>query len=78
MALDLADYETKARDAVMAFWGNRDKARQKQIETGKIDQGERASVTAGNNMDGFIALVIDLVKANGLEATPLFIEGGPY
>jgi len=26
MALDLADYETKARDAVMAFWGNREKA----------------------------------------------------
>jgi hypothetical protein len=66
MALDLADYETKAREAVMAFWGNREKARQKQIEAGKADQGERASVTAGNNMDGFIALVIDLVKANGL------------
>lgn len=50
----------------MAFWGNREKARQKQIEAGKADQGGRASVTAGNNMDGFIALVIDLVKANGL------------
>jgi hypothetical protein len=66
MALDLADYKKKARKAVMAFWGNREKARQKQIEAGKADQGERASVTAGNNMDGFIALVIDLIKANGL------------
>jgi hypothetical protein len=66
MSLDLADYETKARDAVMAFWGNREKARQKQIEAGNVDAGERGSVTAGNNMDGFIALVIDLVKANGL------------
>jgi len=42
MALDLADYETKARDAVMAFWGNREKARQKQVEAGFVDQGERA------------------------------------
>ena len=50
----------------MAFWGNRDKARQKQVEAGTTDQGERAGVTAGKNMDGFVALVIDLVKANGL------------
>ena len=66
MALDLADYENKARDAVMAFWSNREKARQKQVYMGLTDQGERASVTAGKNMDGFIALVVDLVKANGL------------
>lgn len=66
MALDLANYETKTRDAVMAFWGNREKARQKQIEAGKVDQGERAGVTGGKNMDGFVALVVDIVKANGL------------
>src|ERR1017187_340823 len=66
MAIDLVDYERKAAEAVMAFWGNRDKARQKQIEAGTTDQGERAGVTAGKNMDGFVALVIDLVKANGL------------
>lgn len=66
MALDLQDYERKAGQAVRAFWGNRAKARQKQIESGKADQGERAGVTAGKNMDGFIALVIDIVKANGL------------
>ena len=50
----------------MAFWGNRAKAKQKQIEAGKSDQGERAGVTGGKNMDGFVALVIDIVKANGL------------
>ena len=66
MPLDLADFDTKAREAVMAFWGNRAKARQKQMEAGTADQGERAGVTAGKNMDGFIALVIDLVRANGL------------
>lgn len=66
MALDLVNYDRKTREAVRAFWGNRDAARQKQIESGKADQGERAGVTAGKNMDGFIALVIDLVRANGL------------
>jgi hypothetical protein len=66
MALDLVDYERKAREAVQAFWGNREVARLKQIESGKADQGERAGVTAGKNMDGFIALVLDIVRANGL------------
>jgi hypothetical protein len=66
MALDLVDYETKAREAIQAFWGNRDRAIQKQREAGRADTGERGAVTAGANMDGFIALVIDLVRANGL------------
>ena len=66
LALDLVDYECKAREAVKAFWGNRDAARKKQIETGKADQGERAGVTSGKSMDGFIALILDIVRANGL------------
>ena len=60
MGLDLADYEAKARDATMAFWGNRQKALQAKVEAGKTDTGERGAVTAGNTMDGFTALMIDL------------------
>lgn len=67
MAIDLVNFEDKAREAVKTFWGNREAARQKQIDNGKQDQGERASVTAGKNMDGFLALVVDIVHANGLE-----------
>ena len=33
MALDLVNYEQKAREAVKAFWGNREAAKQKQIES---------------------------------------------
>jgi len=66
MALDLADYERKARESVKAFWGNRKKAKQKQVKAGATDQGERSGVTAGKNMDGFLSLVKDLVIANGL------------
>ena len=66
MALDLVDYEQKARKAVKAFWKKRKAATQRQIESGKADQGERAGVTSGKNMDGFVALVIDIVRANGL------------
>ena len=66
MALDLVDYERKAREAVKAFWGNREAAKKKQIESGRADQGERAGVTAGKNMDGFLTLALDIIHANGL------------
>ena len=72
MALDLVNYEQRAQEAVKAFWGNREAARQKQIEAGKADQGDRASVTAGKNMDGFLALVIELVRANGLASAEIY------
>lgn len=66
MALALADYERKARAAVQVFWSSRERARQKQITSGTADRGERAGVTGGKNMDGFLALVVDIVRANGL------------
>ena len=67
MAIDLADYDIKARKAVKTFWKTREQARKKQAQSGKSDQGERAGVTAGRNMDGFISLVKDVVRANGLK-----------
>lgn len=66
MPLNLCDYDQQARAAVKAFWQTRDAARQKQQASGKVDQGERAGVTGGKNMDGFASLVLDLVRANGL------------
>ncbi len=74
MALALVNFEHKAHEAIKAFWGNREAARQKQIESGKADQGERAGVTAGKNMDGFIALIVDIVKANGLPEAEIHLE----
>ena len=74
MSIDLADYENKAREAVKAFWGNREAARQKQVESGKADQGERAGVTAGKNMDGFLALAKDVVRLNGLDKAEICLQ----
>ena len=67
MAINLIDYEQKARAAVQSFWVTRRSARERQIKSGGSDQGERAGVTAGKNMNGFIDLVVELVKANGLD-----------
>ena len=74
MPIDLVNYEEKAREAVQVFWASREQARRKQIEAGKADQGERAGVTAGKNMDGFIALVTHVVRANGLPLAHIHLK----
>lgn len=66
MPLDLVDYESRTPDAIKAFWQSREDAKTKQMESGKADQGERAGVTGGKNMDGFIDLITEIVKKNGL------------
>ena len=73
MPLDLADYERKARDAVRVFWGNRAAAAAKQKELGREDQGERAGVTGGKNMDGFLSLIQDIIRANGLTDAEMMV-----
>ena len=77
MAPDLVSHEQKARKAVKVFWRNRAAARKNQIESGKANQGERAGVTAGKNMDGFLALLLDVIRANGL-ATRRHTATGQY
>lgn len=72
MGLNLVEYERKAQESVIAFWSSRNAARQKQVDSGRIDQGERCSVTAGKNMDGFACLAIDVIKANGLADADIF------
>ena len=76
MPLDLADYESRARDAVKAFWNGREQARRTQATKGSSDQGERASVTTGKNMDGFVDLMVDLVRANGLAQASIYKDRG--
>lgn len=67
MALDLANYEERTREAIKLFWGNRHAAVAKQKLAGKVDAGERAGVTAGKNLDGFFTLIVELVEKNGLK-----------
>jgi hypothetical protein len=74
MKLDLIDYKTRTLIAVKAFWDARELARKKQIEAGKTDQGERAGVTAGNNMNGFRSMIIDVIRANGLDKAEVMFQ----
>lgn len=75
MALDLVDFEAKARAAIQGFWGNRASAMQKQADAGRVDAGTRGAVTAGKNMNGFCALMSELVRANGLHDADILFQG---
>ena len=66
MSLNLVNYELQAREAVKLFWGNREAALAKQVESGSQDAGLRGAVTAGKNMDGFLVIARCLIEANGL------------
>jgi hypothetical protein len=74
MGINLADYDRRAKTAVKTFWANRVAAQEKQVDRGVADQGERAGVTAGKNMDGFVQLAAHVVRANGLSDADICLE----
>jgi hypothetical protein len=52
--------------AVRHFWKARVLAAKSQKKRGLADQGNRSSVTAGKNLDGFIAMVREIIMSNGI------------
>ncbi len=74
MSIDLGNYKAQTQQAVQTFWETREHAKNKQVRSGKLDQGERAGVTAGKNMDGFLSLAIDIVKLNGLPGASIQLK----
>ncbi len=73
MSLHLTNYKPHIRTAIKFFWAQRETARQRQRISGKIDQGERAGVTAGKNMNGFLDLLKRVVVKNGLKSADIQI-----
>ncbi|CAD7377137.1 PaeR7I family type II restriction endonuclease [Xanthomonas arboricola] len=76
MTLDLADFDAKAREAIKAFWTGRSAAIQKQLDAGVEGQGGRAGVVGGKNMDGFLLLIQEVVRANGLAHAKILLKKG--
>ena len=66
MTLDLRPFHVNFELAIDHFWQTRDQAAIAQRERGSSDQGGRAGVTAGRNMDGFVYMFAELAHANGL------------
>jgi len=67
--------ESKLRDAITHFWTSRETQAQKQGEKSGIrDAGARAAVTGGSQMDGFVALVRDLLEESGIDRPVIYCQ----
>jgi len=75
MSAILDGFDALATKAVADFWLHRQSAKEANAQSGMTDLGERGSVTAGKNMDGFLALVENIVRSNGLTDAEI-IAGG--
>ena len=75
MALDLADYDRLARLGVAQFWDGRSSALEN--DEGRSQGGELSGVLGGRNMDGFLAMIEELVRKNGLPKAEVCVKGRP-
>lgn len=67
--------DQRLRRAIKQFWTTRAKQARKQgSATGAKDAGARAAVTGGAQMDGFVALVHDLLREGGIPHAQIFCE----
>lgn len=61
-------------EAVSRYWAIREQQRRRQGQSGRADQGARAAVTGGAQMDGFIELFTDLILEAGVDQEYIFYK----
>ena len=66
MPVDISAMDKLMPKAVRHFWKARNLASKSQLARGVMDSGNRSGVTAGKNLDGFIAMVRDIIRDNGI------------
>lgn len=70
-----AELDLKLRSAVTQFWYSRETQAQKQgTKTGVRDAGSRTAVTGGSQMDGFVALMRDLLEESGVDRPVVYCD----
>lgn len=74
MTLDITGYDSLARKAIRSFWKSRSEARDRQIANGGVDRGERSAVTAGSNMNGFLRMIEEIIRRNGLPDAEIHMQ----
>jgi hypothetical protein len=68
--------ENVFRDAVVAFWDERARNAAAQQLRGMVDQGERAAVTGGQQMNGFITTMVGLAESAGVYINEVQLSRG--
>jgi len=72
MRIDRDELNRGLRSAVTHFWRTRRRQSKAQKSRGVSDQGARAAVTGGSQMDGFIRLIVRLVRDAGLPEAAIY------
>lgn len=75
MPVDISALDRTMPQAVSHFWEARVRATQSQRQRGIADQGNRSSVTAGKNLDGFVAMVRQIILDNGVAEADVYCDG---
>lgn len=73
MPIDLSDYETRMPEAVRLHWLARHEAANREGK--KADQGTRGQVTGGKHLHALADFFVDVVKANGVQAPNVHVNG---
>jgi len=68
----MKDLPERVAKAVAHFWRTRKRQSDKQRKAGLVDAGARGAVTGGAQMDGFIALINDLILEAGINKPHIF------
>ena len=75
MPANIQAYNNQITPSINHFWEARRQATARQRARGGADQGNRAGVTAGKNMDGFVSMVRQLIIDNGVSESNVFTDG---
>jgi len=75
MGVDLSALGQMMPKAVKHFWKARMLAAESQMKRGVADQGKRSGVTAGKNLNGFIAMVREIIVDNGIAKGDVYSDG---
>lgn len=70
--VDPSDLSENMSSAVAQYWRMRQAQRYRQTESGRRDQGARSATTGGAQMDGFIDLLSDAIRAAGIDDHYIF------
>lgn len=72
MNLVSVDLNRRVARAVASYWSTRRRQSTKQGTSGQRDQGARSAVTGGAQMDGFVALMAEVIVEAGVQEKYIF------
>jgi len=75
MSINIESFDEMIGPAVKHFWRSRTNAARNQEERGISDQGNRSSVTAGKNLDGFTRMIKQIIIDNGINERHIYHTG---